>query len=178
MLFAGVASALTVSDLKVGHDDGHYQISATLSVAAPRAEVYRAATDFEALPRFNPSIKSTERIGHNELKSIMHLCAGFFCKTLTQVMRYRLRAPDAIDMQVVPEAGDLKSGFADWRFAAVGPRQTRMRFKAAIEPDFWVPPFVGPFLINRGMRRQVRVTGRAIEQLAAQYAHDKTASHD
>ena len=56
-------------------------------------------------------------------------------------------------MQVVPGAGDIKAGRADWRFSAEGENTTRMVFDAEIEPDFWVPPLIGPYLIARAWVR-------------------------
>ena len=44
-----------------------------------------------------------------------------------------------------------------------------MAFRAEIEPAFWVPPVIGPYLIARELRAQARTTAEAIERLGADY---------
>ena len=35
-----------------------------------------------------------------------------------------------------------------------------------MEPDFWVPPLIGPWVIKRTMREQAITTSEGIERLA------------
>ncbi|GAB3675158.1 SRPBCC family protein [Salinisphaera aquimarina] len=169
----GSAQAVTVERMQVTRDDARYDVASVMVLDVPLAVAFRAASDYDRLPEFNPSILSSTRLRGHRLRSNVRLCVAFFCKTIRQVMRYQEHAPESIDMQVVTDAGDLKSGHAKWRFTAIDARRTRLAFAAAIEPAFWIPPLIGPYLIARELRRQTQITGRSIERLAADYAHDQ-----
>lgn len=177
LLVTSPASAVVVEQMQVARDDTRYTVTATMTIAVVPATAFRAATDYERLPEFNPSIVTSKRLPRRRLNSTMRLCVAFFCKNIDQVMRYAEAAPDTIQMQVVPGAGDLKSGHADWRFDADETGGTRLRFDAEIEPAFWVPPLIGPYLIARELRRQARVTAKSIERLADEYTRDENRTN-
>lgn len=172
-LVASIAAAATVRQMHVEQDGAAYQVISRVHLAVAPGAAYRAATDFEQLPRFNPSIESSRRIGGHQLDSTLRLCALWYCKRMQQVMRYQLQPPTTIDMQVVPGAGDFKRGAAHWRFSAAG-SGTNLYFTATLVPDFWVPPFIGPLLVRRELRQQVQTTADAIEHLAREYPMEKT----
>lgn len=154
--------------MNVTRDAGHYAVDSVIMLDVAPRTAFRAATDYERLPEFNPSIERSERVGDDRLHSDVRLCVAFFCRTIEQMMTYRERAPTRIDMQVVPDTGDLEAGNVAWQFEAAE-TGTRMVFRAEIEPAFWVPPVIGPYLIARELRAQARTTAEAIERLGADY---------
>lgn len=176
LLGASGAQAVVIERMQVERDDTRYTVAAAMLIDVPRQTAFRAATDYERLPEFNPSIVSSKRLSGRRLRSNIRLCVSFFCKQIEQVMRYVEQAPERIDMQVLPNAGDLKRGHADWRFSAAERGGTRLLFDAEIEPAFWVPPLIGPYLIARELRRQARVTAESIERLADDYGNDNSRS--
>lgn len=163
-----LAGAATVTSLHVERHAKAYAVRARIRLAAPLGPAYAAATDFARLPDYSSMIESTHLIGVDELSSRMRLCVLWYCKTVHQVMRYRLVPARRIDMQVVPGRGDLSAGQAHWHFAADGAHATDLHFNARIVPDFWVPPLIGPWAIARALRKQVTATATAIERLARQ----------
>ncbi|MES1940805.1 cyclase/dehydrase [Salinisphaera sp. T5B8] len=167
------AAAVTIERMQVERADTRYTITADMRLAVAQRQAFRAASDYERLPEFNPSIIESKRLPGDRLRSTIRLCVALICKQIEQVMHYQQTPPDAISMQVVPGAGDLKSGHADWRFSSEDSGATRLVFEAEIDPDFWVPPLVGPYLIARELRRQARVTGQSIERLASDYDNDR-----
>ena len=42
-----------------------------------------------------------------------------------------------------------------------------MRFRYVMEPDFWIPPIIGPLLIKRSLLREAEYTIDRIEALAS-----------
>jgi hypothetical protein len=54
---------------------------------------------------------------------------------------------------------------AQWEFRAVDQR-TQLDFNAELEPAFWIPPFVGPWLVENSLREEAQRTSSGIEQLA------------
>lgn len=161
-----LARAARVEQLHVDRKDKAYVVSARVHIDAPLGPAYAAATDFKRLPDYSTLIEAMHRLDDDKLASRMRLCVLWYCKTVRQVMRYRLAPPEHIDMQVVPGRGDLSAGQAHWHLAADGDQATIFRFQARIVPDFWVPPLIGPWAIARALRKQVAATATAIERLA------------
>ena len=174
---AGPAAAAVIETMQVEREHDRYTIAASMRLAVSQRQAFRAASDYERLPEFNPSVIASQRLPGERLRSTIRLCVALFCKRIEQVMHYQQTPPDSIAMQVVPGAGDIKAGFADWTFSAEDANTTRMVFAAEIQPDFWVPPLIGPYLIARELRRQARVTAESIERLASDY-DDDTESGD
>ena len=188
LLVYSTAGAAQVQQIDVSRDSDNsaaYEVTAQVELGVPAPLAFREATDFERLPSYNPSIESTRRIDagsdDQRLDSTMRLCVLWYCKRIRQVMRYQLTGDRAIDMQVVPGAGDLRAGEAHWRFVDTASDEkdhansndtgahTRMQFSARIVPAFWIPPVIGPVLIRRELKQQVQTTADAIEALADHY---------
>lgn len=166
LLWAGIVNAAEVHDMHVSRDGPAYDVSARLRVDVARRPAFQAATRFEALAKRARLIRSSHRLGPHRLQSTLSMCVLFYCKAVTQVMDYHLHAPRRLDMQAVPDAGDLKRGEAHWRFVAVDAGHTDILFSAALVPDFWVPPVVGGWALSHALGDQIADTGRAIEALA------------
>ena len=174
---AVAAPAVVIERMQVDRQANRYTVDAAVRLAVPRAQAFAAATDYERLPEFNPSIVRSERRDGARLASTIRLCVGFVCRSIEQVMQYAEHPPEAIEMQVVPDAGDFRRGRANWRFRAIDRATTHMRFTAELEPAFWVPPLIGPYLIARELRRQARTTAESIERLANDY-REQDSEHD
>jgi len=86
-------------------------------------------------------------------------------------MRYAPR-PDGGDLhaEVLPAQSDFSYGRADWQFRPAG-TSTHLRFSAELEPAFWVPPLLGPWLVERSLREEAERTSAGIERLAAAVTH-------
>jgi len=63
---------------------------------------------------------------------------------------------------MVPGAGDFRGGNARWKITADG-AATELQFSETFEPDFWVPPVIGTWLIERELVREVAETATYIE---------------
>ena len=135
------------------------------------------ATPSSATPRINPAVEHVEPLPVDAAalprwRTRVRMCIAFFCTRLDQVQDVKTTQQGErwlMQATVIPQLSNLRYGLADWQLAPCG-AQTCLRFAAALEPDFWVPPLLGPWLIERTMRRQAQRTARGIEMLAQQRA--------
>jgi hypothetical protein len=67
---------------------------------------------------------------------------------------------------VVPGEGNFRRGATVWRIEALSARTSRITMEADQEPDFFVPPVIGPFIMKRKFQREVTETTRRIEEVA------------
>lgn len=169
-LAATPAWVARVQSLSVGDHDGVYVVDMHAKLNATPAEVYAVLTDYRALPRINPAIRSARVLSRSQggavrVATVMRACVWFYCKVLHQVQRMTATPPHRLCAVVVPSQSDFRSGRARWRVERCG-RATCIAFHARLQPDFWVPPLIGPWLIQRKLRDEALVTARGIERLA------------
>ena len=75
--------------------------------------------------------------------------------------------PDVFITTVIPELSDFKSGTTRWQLAKLSDQRTGLKFQCREEPDFWIPPFIGPILIKHRLAREAQVVINNIEKVAA-----------
>jgi len=166
VLVSASLNAASIQSIHVHKRGDAYQVKAHVVMAVARKTAFAAATDFTQLPAYSPAIKSERLLGHQKVASKMHLCVAMFCRTIHQVMHYSAQSPTRLDMQVVPGAGNLKSGSVHWRFQADGPHRTTLFFHSSVVPGFWVPPLIGTLAVKHVMKQQMIETAKAVEGLA------------
>lgn len=168
LLVPGAAGAGEILASRVRHDAGVYQLSVSTRIEAPLATVYRFITDYDNLAAINPSILSSRAFPTadphiHHVRSVIKVCVLVFCKQVKQMQRVVQIDNRTIEAVMLPEGSDFHAGFARWEFSDVG-AATELSFTEELEPDFWVPPVIGPWLIERELVREVTDTARYIEQ--------------
>ena len=164
------ASAATVQSLTVHHHRNRYVVDLHMRLDASMNAVYSVLTDYSHLQRVNSAIRYTRvlptRPGRPiEVKSRVHMCIAFFCRNMDQVQKMHATPPDRIRAKIVPGKSDFKAGKAYWHLSRNG-HHTLLHFHASLTPDFWVPPMIGPWLIERELREQAVRTGNGVEKAA------------
>ena len=168
--------AADVQSLHVDHKDGRHAVDMTVQLDVDAADAYTVLTTFDKLTEINPAVQRVtvrERISTSEavLETEVQVCMLWFCKLLLQVQDMRWQPTDnaggTLVAQVRPAESNLRYGQAEWR---IWPCEAHscMRFVAEIEPDFWVPPLIGPWVIRRKLEQEALQTSEGIERLAKQ----------
>ena len=168
------ARAATIESLSVIHDGTRYSVEMQVKLQAPPAASYAAFADPASLQKINPAVQRVEvlqRVGDDRARiyTEVRVCALFYCKTLhqTQDMHYLVRADGGdLTAEVVPEASDFSHGQAHWQFRPAAGGATQLHFHAELEPAFWIPPVIGPLLVERSLRDEAERTSAGIELLA------------
>jgi len=170
---APTTSAAEIQSLQVTRNGARYHVEMEVKLQAPSAASYAVFTAPGNLPKINPAVQQVQVIEHHpdalaRVYTVVRVCALFYCKRLHQMqdMRYAPR-PDGGDLhaEVLPAQSDFTYGRADWRFRPDG-AATHLHFSAELEPSFWVPPLIGPWLVERSLREEAQRTSAGIEQLA------------
>lgn len=167
---AGAGRAAQIDSVTVSHRDGRFTIVFDGIVDAPAARVYAVLSDYPRLGRLSPDIAAIGVVGRptpqtERVRSVLKACVLLFCRTVVQVLD--VARPDArtIADRVVPGQGDFKGGSSTWRITNLGPR-TRLHYEATRVADFWIPPLIGAWAIERMLRTQLEFSVTALERLA------------
>jgi hypothetical protein len=167
---------------QVSIENGVYRLYSEVVIGRTPAQVYRVLSDFSQLPRINSGITAVKLLdfvdGSQRMIVEASSCVLLFCRTYRWVQSARKLADGSIqadieDTSVDAVPSDFKYGQTLYRFL---PYQgcTRLVFEAELEPKFWIPPFIGPWLIERKLVTEALETARSVEQHAGAESASQT----
>ncbi len=171
LLFAAAtAGTADLRDIAVVHEGDRYHLESEVWLAAPPEDVYRVLTDYDLFVRFTSAFVETYDVAPDEhgrprFYTRMEGCMLLFCKSLVREGYLELEPQTEIVAVAVPARSDFKYCRERWRLVAEG-GGTLLLYDFEMEPDFWVPPVIGPWVIKRTLREDgIDVIDR-IESLA------------
>lgn len=176
LLLPAAAQAVVVDSLQVTQHGDRYRVAMKVQLDAPADAAYAVFSDYQNLPRINAAVKQARVLPEttspdiSRLQTQVRMCFSFFCKTLDQVQDMR-RMPETpggrLSARVIAERSDLRYGEANWRLSdGASATQSLLEFSAELEPRFWIPPLIGPWIMERKLRQEAIQTSQGIERLA------------
>lgn len=174
LLFSALAvttvGAASLLELSVGAKAKRYQVRSKAILAAPVEAVYDTLIDFDEYEKFSSVYKDARWIHRDEQDSgemytYTRGCILFFCKGFERYESVESVVNESIITRVLPEKSDVKFGYSEWKLEAAE-ESTVIYFDLDFEPDFWVPPVVGPFVVKRMLRKNSVDALNRIEVLA------------
>ena len=172
------AQAVVVDSLAVTQDGSRYRVAMKVQLDASADAAYAVFADYRNLPRINPAVTQAQVLPEttspevSRLHTQLRMCFSFFCKTLDQVQdmrRIEEKPGGRLSARVLPDRSDLRYGQADWRLSDCGSQtaaKSCLEFTAELEPRFWIPPLIGPWVMERKLRQEAIQTSQGIERLA------------
>jgi len=157
-------------DVQVELKDDRYHLYSEVFFDVSPLPLYKVLTDFEKFEKFTSAIVESRNTGPDEygrpgFYSRMEGCVLLFCKSFVR-NGYLLLTPIA-EIVAIANPGESDFKFSHERWQLISDREgTLLIYDFEMEPDFWVPPVIGPFVIQRALRSgAVRAVNR-IEKLA------------
>ncbi|HEY3645571.1 MAG TPA: SRPBCC family protein [Gammaproteobacteria bacterium] len=179
LMLASASCAATAADfrsLEVSRDGASYEVKALIYLAAPPQAVFAVLTDYEHFTRISGSILESRRVQQLDPADTLvytstRFCALFFCRHVKEMQKVTQDPPGDIRSVVLPEQSDnVRSGSATLHLQAEG-EGTLLDWAIRIEPAFWVPPLLGPLLVERSLKAEGRRSAAGVEKLARERAH-------
>jgi len=180
---SALAAAATIDELDVDRHRGRYSLEAYARLDATPESIYAVLTDFDdnAYSRISRVYKESRYLeptpdGTPLVYTRMEGCVLWHCLTLERTERLETQAPRWIKSTALPEGSNFKHATSEWVLEPHGDG-TKMTYKIELEPDFFVPPVVGPWYLKRtlaqgGLRAVTRIErlarardGRPVEPL-------------
>ena len=171
LLMPAIAAAGRILDSSVTLDDGVYTISVEARIAAPADTVFHFITDYDHLNTINTAIRESRIIrtdgpDRHRVRTVIRACILFFCRSVLQVQDMERHSGHRLVADIIPELSDFRQGRAEWRLADAGDATT-MNFDAELEPAFWVPPIIGPWLFRNKIVSELLESAAHMEAAAA-----------
>jgi len=178
-----LAAAATIDGLDVTKQRGLYSLEANARLDATPESIYAVLTDFDgnAYSRISRAYKESRYLdpaddGTPIVYTRMEGCMLWHCMTLERTERLETQAPRWIKSTALPGSSNFKHAISEWVLEPDG-AGTMMSYKVELEPDFFVPPVIGPWYLKRtlsqgGLRAVTRIErlareldGRPVEPL-------------
>jgi hypothetical protein len=167
-----LAAAVTIDDLDVTRQRGHYSLEANGRLDATPESIYAVLTNYDdnAYSRILESYKESRYLepaadGTPVVYTRMEGCALWHCMSLVRTERLETRAPYWVKSTVLPESSNFKHSTSEWVLERDGDG-TKIIYKLDMEPDFPVPPVIGPWALKRTLSQGGERAIRGIERLA------------
>lgn len=170
--YVSASMPATLRTIEVSRDEGRYLVVADTHLDAPPEAISKVLLDFDGdrYQRISEIYKESSYLppdadGTPLVYTRVEGCLMLFCRSMRRVERLEIVTPRFIRSKTVPERSDFKYSLAEWTFEAEG-SGTRLVYRMEMEPDFWLPPFVGPWFLRRTLLNGAPAAIDQIEWLA------------
>lgn len=161
LLVASTALALDEEDVSIEKLGRAYRIHMAFDVPASVDQIKSVLTDYAHPSRLSSAVTAREVLGRQDgavrVRTEFRDCVVFFCKTMILVHDVSVSATE-VRADVVAEGSDFRNGFLRWSINGLGDGSSNVVFNAVMEPDFFVPPLIGGFLIRKALGKQALAT--------------------
>lgn len=156
-----VRAAETSLYLAISHENNTYQTNLTATINTHPDKLFKLLTTYKELYKLSQLIQRSELQAGGELLLELESCFAFICFNKKQVMSMTT-SPYTVTGTIVPEQSDFSSGWARWHISKFKDG-SKIFFKSEMTPKFWVPPFIGPWLIKQKLEDEALYSIRFIE---------------
>lgn len=111
----------------------------TLVVPVPVADFHATVVDYHAYPHITDEVKTARVLSRTDHVSIVHFTARVVMKTFDYTLRM-VEAPTGDGMSwTLVSSSMLTMNEGRWTLEALGPRETRVTYEAALGAKLWLP---------------------------------------
>jgi hypothetical protein len=170
-LIGASASTATLNSIDVDRKGDVYSLVAETFLDATPEAISRVLLDYERFGRISNVYKEYGYLdplpdGTPVVFTRMEGCLlKVFCKSMTRVEKLEVASPDHIRTVTLPDRSDFKRSTSEWSLEPEADG-TRMTYTLEMEPDFFVPPVVGPMLLKHTLKQDGGKVIDRIEDLA------------
>jgi hypothetical protein len=182
LFLAGAASAAELHSIDVDHGDGEYRLVSVVWFDAGLEETFEVFRTWDYSEQFSSVIVEARDLPADELGrpgfySRAEGCILFFCKSLVRQGYVEFVENRELRAHVDPAHSDFAFSNETWTFREED-GGTRVRYELHMDPKFWVPPGIGPYLIKRKLKSASGDALDRIERLARNLAETGNVSRD
>ena len=173
LLWCGVSQAAELRRVEVDHVDGRYTLRSEVWFDTDIESIYAVFLDYDLASRFTSFIVESRNLdpgadGQRRFYIRNHGCVLFYCQSFERVGGIEHEPLLYIRSTADPEASDFRYSQEEWRFAIDG-SGTLVAYDFAFEPKFWIPPWIGPYVLQRKLKNDSSNAIHRIEVIAQEY---------
>ncbi len=168
LLWLGAANAAELRSVDVEYHKGRYTVMSEVWFDATKEQIFEVFRRWDLSTQFSSAIAESRDIAADEHGRPGYYvrnegCLLFFCMSFVRQGHVELEVNEELRAVANPELSDFKLARETWTFVAEN-GGTVVTYRLLMEPDFWVPPGIGPYLIKRKFKNN---GGEAIDRIEA-----------
>ena len=169
-----LSAAVPAGEVEFAHaenEGNEYRLNLGMRIQAGKDDVFALLTDHDGLRNISDILTesiSLQRINDNTIRRrlVAETCVLFFCFKAVMVEDAQEFPEGRILAVMVPEQSDFHYGRTEWSVNAIDEQQSQILYRCELQPSFWIPPVIGPFVLKRKMINEARDSILKIESLA------------
>ena len=170
LLLCGGADAVELREVEVDRKDGRYFMASKVWFDADLGSLYAVFLDYDLSSKFSSFIVESRNLepGENGQRRFYirnEGCVWFFCKSFERTGYVEHEPHTVIRSTADAELSDFHASLESWTFKAEG-EGTVVEYHFEFEPKFWIPPLIGPYVLQRKLENDSVNALRRIEALA------------
>ena len=180
--YVSASMPATLRAVDVSRREDRYRVVADTHLDASPEAIYKVLMDFngDRYQRISEIYKESSYLppdsdGTPLVYTRVEGCLLRYCRSMSRVERLEVVTPQFIRSRTVPERSDFKYSLSEWTFEREN-GGTRVTYLMEMEPNFWLPPFVGPWFLKRTLVKGAPKAIDQIELLAQQEERAATSS--
>ena len=182
LVIASPAFAAEMRSLDVHYEDGHYALESKVWFDVEREPIYHVFSTWDLSEEFSGAIVEARDLAPDEqgrpgFYVVNRGCILFFCKSLTRQGYVERERPELLRAFADPEYSDFEISNETWAFVEED-GGTVIIYTLHMKPAFWVPPAIGPFLIQRKLRKSAGEALDRVEAIAQRYSNSGSLTVD
>lgn len=134
-----------------------FEVTASGSVKASPAAVWKVLTDYESMPEFVPDLDKNKVLSRTGNRAIIEQSGVarflFLSRTIHLIVQAAEEPMTSIDISLV--TGDMKVYSCRWALTPLSDGGTRIDYSGKLVPKFYVPGMLGSNLIRRDIERMM-----------------------
>lgn len=168
-----VGSAAEMRSIDVKYEDGFYTLVSVVWFDAGPRSMFDVFSSWDLSEQFSGAVVEARDLEADELGRpgffvINRGCVVFFCKSLTRQGYVEIEDEKVLRAFADPALSDFRVSNESWEFAEES-GGTVVRYTLLMQPNFWVPPAIGPYLIKRKLKTDGGQALNRIEAIAKTY---------
>ena len=176
------AMAADLREFEVERVDGVYTLESIVWFDASVDTVYHVFLDWDLSEQFSSVVVEARNLGSDAdgdrgFYTRNRACVLFYCKSVERFGSVEHEPATYIRAIADPERSDFHLSNESWEFAEEGDG-TLVHYQLKMQPKFWVPPIIGPYVLKKKMREDGVDTLDRIEAIAKDKEKEKEASTD
>ena len=174
--WSGTASAAEMRSVDVGYEDSRYTMESEVWFNAPLEAVYAVFSQWDLSTQFSSAIVQSKDLEPDEQGRPQFFvqnrgCLLFFCKTFDRQGYVESQPFEVLRAIANPETSDFLVSRESWTFRPDN-GGTAVVYEMLMQPKFWVPPGIGPYLIKRKLRKDGGAAVDRVEAIAQRIAQE------
>ena len=176
------ASAADMQSMEVDYVDGRFSVQSVVWFDAGVDDVFDVFSDWDLSSTFTSAVVEARDLepdaqGRPGFYIRNKGCILFFCKSVVRQGYVESRDKRLLRAFTDASLSDFRFCEESWEFS-LDNGGTSVRYTLVMEPGFWVPPAIGPYMIKRKLRSDGGEALNRIEAIAQDYGSSQAANGD